>query len=71
MWLVLPSEEWYNSAKHTFECTKPITVLHTYAIMRLYGDDIYRQNVDILYGLAEELLKDGSYYVVSTEAKGN
>ena len=80
--------------------------------MRLYGDEIYRQNVDTLYDLgkefaemvkrtknmelalepcsnivcfryaaegidcdeanrriAEELLKDGSYYVVSTEVK--
>ncbi|MDE7186703.1 MAG: hypothetical protein K2O13_04260 [Lachnospiraceae bacterium] len=113
LWQDQLSEEWYNSAKHTFECTKPITVFHTYAIMRLYGDDIYRQNVDTLYDLAkefagmirktenmelalepssnivcfryaaegtardevnrriaEELLKDGSYYVVSTEVKG-
>ncbi len=113
LWQDQLSEEWYNSAKHTFECTKPITVLHTYAIMRLYGDAIYRQNVDTLYDLgkefaemvkrtknmelalepcsnivcfryaaegidcdeanrriAEELLKDGSYYVVSTEVKG-
>lgn len=113
LWQDQLSEEWYNSAKHTLECTKPITILHTYAIMRMYGDEIYRQNVDTLYDLgrqfadmikneknmelalepcsnivcfrfaaegvdcdevnkkiAEALLKDGSYYVVSTQVKG-
>lgn len=113
LWQDQLSEEWYNSAKHTLECTKPLTIFHTYAIMRLYGDEIYRQNVDTLYDLgkefaemikneknmelaleprsnivcfryvkdgadadavnkkiAEELLKDGSYYVVSTQVRG-
>lgn len=51
LWRDQLSEEWYNSAKHTLECTKPITILHTYAIMRLYGDELYRQNVDTLYDL--------------------
>lgn len=51
LWRDQLSEEWYNSAKHTLECTKPITILHTYAIMKLYGDELYRQNVDTLYDL--------------------
>lgn len=54
LWQDQLSEEWYNSAKHTLECTKPITILHTYAIMRLYGDEIYRQNVDTLYDLGKQ-----------------
>lgn len=109
MWQDQLSEEWWNSAKHTLECTKPLTVIHTYAIMLLYGDEIYRQNIDTLYDLgkefagliksqkdmelalepasnivcfrfvpnsgdinevnkkiAEELLRDGTYYSVST-----
>lgn len=113
LWQDQLSEEWWNSAKHTLECTKPLTVIHTYAIMRLYGDEIYRQNVDTLYDLgkefaelirkqpdmelamepcsnivcfryvpdnrninetnkmiAEELLKDGTYYTVSTVIRG-
>ncbi len=113
LWQDQLSEEWYNSAKHTLECTKPITILHTYAIMRMYGDEIYRQNVDTLYDLgkqfaemienrkelelalkpssnivcfryiaggtdcdeinkkiAEKLLQEGTYYVVSTEVGG-
>lgn len=113
LWQDQLSEEWWNSAKHTLECTKPLTVIHTYAIMRLYGDEIYRQNVDTLYDLgkefagliksqddmelalepssnivcfrlvpncgdvnelnkkiAEELLKDGTYYSVGTLIRG-
>lgn len=105
--------EWYNSAKHTLECTKPLTIIHTYVIMRIYGDEIYAQNVDTLYDLghyfaelikskksfelatdpltnivcfrflpsngdiekinkniSEKLLKDGTYYVVSTKIHG-
>lgn len=113
LWQDQLSEEWWNSAKHTLECTKPITILHTYAIMRLYGDEIYQQNVDTLFDrgkefaemiraeknmelalepksnivcfryipdgadadevnkkIAEKLLEDGSYYVVSTTVRG-
>lgn len=114
LWRDQLSEEWWNSAKHTLECTKPITILHTYAIMRLYGDQIYEQNVDVLFDkgkefadmvrahdhmelalepksnivcfrytadgidveevnrkIADRLLADGTYYVVSTAVKGN
>lgn len=46
--------EWFNSGKYTFECTKPATVLHTYAIMRHYGDELYSQNIDCLFGLATQ-----------------
>lgn len=112
LWQDQLSQEWYNSAKHTLECTKPLTVLHTYAIMKIYGDDIYEQNVDTLFDLghrfadliksrktielalepltnivcfryipeagncnideinkmiSEQLLKDGTFYVVSTK----
>lgn len=113
LWQDQLSEEWWNSAKHTLECTKPITILHTYAIMRLYGDEIYQQNVDMLFDMgkqfaemikaernmelalepksnivcfryktegadadevnkkiAQKLLEDGSYYVVSTTVRG-
>lgn len=113
LWQDQLSEEWYNSAKHTLECTKPLSIIHTYAILKLYGDEIYRQNVDTLYGLgkefsklvgeqkdmemaleptsnivcfrylpehgdadavnkkiSEELLKDGTFYVVNTSVHG-
>lgn len=57
LWQDQLSEEWYNSAKHTLECTKPMSVLHTYAIMSLYGDEVYQQYVDTLYDLGAEFGK--------------
>lgn len=54
LWQNQQSEEWYNSAKHTLECTKPITILHTYAILKRYGDELYNQHVTYLYDLGRE-----------------
>ena len=53
LWQNQQSEEWYNSAKHTLECTKPITILHTYAILKRYGDELYSQHVTYLYDLGK------------------
>lgn len=53
LWHNQRSEEWYNSAKHTLECTKPITILHTYAILKRYGDKLYQQHIDYLYDLGQ------------------
>lgn len=74
LWQDQLSEEWWNSAKHTLECTKPITILHTYAIMRLYGDEIYQQNVDILFGMGKqfaEMIKNEKDMELALEPKSN
>src|SRR5690606_25789374 len=54
-------DDWYNSGKRTFECTKPMNILHVYTILRVYGEKIFQENVDRLYGLAREFatLVDG------------
>src|ERR1700712_1121934 len=54
LWATQGNDEWYNSGKVTFECTKHINVLSLYTILRLYGEDIFRQNVEVLYGLAAD-----------------
>lgn len=66
--------EWFNSGKHTFECTKPATVLHTYAIMRHYGDELYRQNIDRLFGIAAEfasLIKNTGDFELACKPQSN
>ncbi|KAK8896273.1 hypothetical protein M9Y10_014170 [Tritrichomonas musculus] len=113
LWQEQLSQEWHHSALHTIECTKPLTIIHTYAIMRIYGDEIYAQNVNTLYDMghhfaeliksrkslelalepctnivcfryrpasgdieklnriiSDRLLKDGTFYVVSTTVLG-
>lgn len=74
LWRDQLSEEWWNSAKHTLECTKPITILHTYAIMRLYGDEIYRKNVDTLFDLGKEfadMIRAQDHMELALEPKSN
>lgn len=74
LWQDQLSEEWWNSAKHTLECTKPITILHTYAIMRLYGDEIYQQNVDMLFDMGKqfaEMIKAEKNMELALEPKSN
>ncbi|CCG98062.1 pyridoxal-dependent decarboxylase [Fibrella aestuarina BUZ 2] len=43
--------DWYNTGKRTFECTKFMAAVKVYTLMRLYGDELFRANVDTLYGL--------------------
>jgi len=54
LWTDQSTEEWYNGGKRTFECTKAMSALNVYTIFRTYGDEIFRQNIERLYGLAQE-----------------
>jgi L-2,4-diaminobutyrate decarboxylase len=42
-------EDWFNSGKRTFECTKPGLVLRIYTILRMYGETMFRDTVEYLY----------------------
>lgn len=57
LWSDQQKEEWYNSGKRTFECTKNMGVIGVYTLLRLYGEDLFRQNVETLYALASEFSK--------------
>ncbi len=43
--------DWYNTGKRTFECTKLMMSVKVYTLMRLYGDALFTDNIDTLYGL--------------------
>ncbi|MDO6516630.1 pyridoxal phosphate-dependent decarboxylase family protein [Zobellia uliginosa] len=55
LWDSPESEEWYNSAKRTFECSKPFLSAKVYMILKTYGNDIFEKNVDRLYDSAQLL----------------
>ncbi|WP_136468102.1 pyridoxal phosphate-dependent decarboxylase family protein [Flagellimonas onchidii] len=50
-------EDWYNGGKRTFECTKTMMSLHWFVLLKMYGEDIFDQNVTVLYNLAQEFAK--------------
>ncbi|PRY06427.1 L-2,4-diaminobutyrate decarboxylase [Pontibacter ummariensis] len=52
LWTEQESEEWYNGGKRSFECTKAMSVLSVYTMFRTYGEDVFRENIERLYGMA-------------------
>lgn len=44
-------EDWYNSGKKTFECTKTMMSIHWFTLLKVYGEDIFNQYVTNLYDL--------------------
>ena len=42
-------DEWYNSGKRTFECTKSMMSIKIYLILKLHGEDIFEKNIDKLF----------------------
>jgi L-2,4-diaminobutyrate decarboxylase len=51
LWADQESEDWFNSGKRTFECTKLMMSVKIYALMKAYGEAIFTENVDVLYDL--------------------
>lgn len=54
LWQDQKREEWYNSGKRTFECTKPMTIINIYTLVRIYGIEIFEQQIDYQYDLARD-----------------
>lgn len=54
LWADASAKDWFNSGKRAFECTKLMMSAKVYTVMRTYGEEIFTQHVDLLYGLARE-----------------
>ena len=52
LWANQGSQEWFNSGKRTFECTKLMMSVKIYAILKTYGEEIFTENVETLHDLA-------------------
>lgn len=47
-------QEWYNSGKRTFECTKTMMCLHWYTLLKTYGESVFDTFVTKVYDLGHE-----------------
>ena len=52
LWDDPEAEEWFNSGKRTFECTKLMMALKTYTLLRSYGERLFAEHLDYLHDLA-------------------
>lgn len=51
LWADQHSEDWYNSGKRTFECTKYMMSTKVYSLLHCYGEAAFEANVDTLYDM--------------------
>lgn len=54
LWDSPQSEDWFNSGKRTFECTKLMMSIKVYSIIKNYGIEIFEENVNRLYDVSKE-----------------
>lgn len=74
LWSEQESEEWYNGGKRSFECTKSMSVLHVYTLYRTYGETIFAENIERLFGMAAEfadLIKKNKNFELAYEPQCN
>lgn len=57
LWEEQQTEEWYNSGKRTFECTKLMMATKVYIIVRTFGKEIFEANLNRLYDLARQFAR--------------
>jgi L-2,4-diaminobutyrate decarboxylase len=53
LWANQTSQDWFNSGKRTFECTKYMMSIKIYAMLKTYGEEIFTEYVDHTHDLAK------------------
>lgn len=74
LWAEAGSKDWFNSGKRTFECTKLMMSAKIYVVLRTYGEAIFTEVVERLYGLARrfgEQLRSRPQFELATEPESN
>ncbi|HMP29184.1 MAG TPA: aminotransferase class I/II-fold pyridoxal phosphate-dependent enzyme [Saprospiraceae bacterium] len=66
--------DWSNYGKRTMECTKIMLGMRLYAAWKIYGMDIFRDNIDTCFDLAQkffELLQNDGDFVLPVKPQSN
>lgn len=57
LWQDQSEQEWYNLAKRTFECTKPILSLKVYSLLQAYGTRLFEEAIDNSFAQAKQMAR--------------
>lgn len=74
LWADSNTKDWFNSGKRAFECTKLMMSAKVYTVLRTYGEGIFTENVDTLYGLARRFagqIRSRSGFELAVEPESN
>ncbi len=74
LWDSQETREWYNSGKRTFECTKFMMSIKVYTILKAHGEEIFENNIDRLYDMANEfakMIEKRSYFELAMQPQAN
>ncbi|UII77996.1 aminotransferase class I/II-fold pyridoxal phosphate-dependent enzyme [Flagellimonas sp. HMM57] len=62
-------DEWYNSGRRTFECTKNMMCMHWFILLKMYGEQAFDTYVTRQYDLAQEfsemILKETNFEIAT------
>jgi L-2,4-diaminobutyrate decarboxylase len=67
-------EDWCNSGKKTFECTKTMMSIHWFTLLKLYGEDVFDAYVTHLFDLGAQfaiIIKRHSKFEVAVTPMSN
>lgn len=67
-------EDWYNSGKRTFECTKTMMSIHWYVLLKTYGEEIFDEFVTRLYDMGHEfgkILQNDPHFELAVPPESN
>ena len=70
----VPEDDWINSGKKTFECTKTMMCLHWYALLKFYGENLFNEYVTRQFDLAKEfetMLQEDPQFELATSPQSN
>ncbi len=74
LWANQHSQDWFNSGKRTFECTKLMMSVKVYAIIKAHGIGIFEKNVDFLYDLGRkfaEIIREKGNFELALSPESN
>ena len=70
----IEEDDWINSGKKTFECTKTMMSMHWYVMLKYYGEELFAEFVTRQYNLAQvfaQTLKDHPNFELATWPQSN